>query len=52
MGKLSYNKTIKFVSAAKDVASTGLPTCHIPDDCTDSKRYPLFMASAFLYFIR
>ena len=21
-----------------------LPTCRIPDDCIDSKRYPLFMA--------
>jgi len=26
----------------------GLSRCHIPDDCIDSKRYPLFMARAVL----
>ena len=25
-----------------------VPTCRIPDDCIDSKRYPLFMARAVL----
>ena len=25
-----------------------LPNCRIPDDCIDSKRYPLFMARAVL----
>ena len=25
-----------------------LNKCHIPDDCIDSKRYPLFMARAVL----
>lgn len=25
-----------------------LPTCRIPDDCIDSRRYPLFMARAVL----
>lgn len=25
-----------------------LPTCRIPDDCIDSKRYPLFIARAVL----
>lgn len=25
-----------------------LARCHIPDDCIDSKRYPLFMARAVL----
>ena len=34
LGKLGYasHKTLE------------LPTCRIPDDCIDSKRYPLFMA--------
>jgi hypothetical protein len=26
------------------VACCLLPSCRIPDDCIDSKRYPLFMA--------
>ncbi len=27
---------------------TGCDSCRIPDDCIDSKRYPLFMARAVL----
>jgi len=27
---------------------TGMSSCRIPDDCIDSKRYPLFMARAVL----
>ena len=31
-------------SASKRVVEYQIPTCRIPDDCIDSKRYPLFMA--------
>ena len=27
---------------------TGIPSCRIPDDCIDPKRYPLFIARAVL----
>ena len=35
--------------AAQEIPETHtIPICRIPDDCIDSKRYPLFMARAVL----
>jgi len=36
------------VSPSQSAIRLRLSTCCIPDDCIDSKRYPLFMARAVL----
>ena len=38
----------KPISMTQDGAKLVLLRCRIPDDCIDSKRYPLFMARSVL----
>ena len=44
------NKFISLAHQVKDLLleREDIPTCRIPDDCIDEKRYPLFMARAVL----
>ena len=43
-------QTAQSAMARRELGKTlaNIPNCRIPDDCIDSKRYPLFMARSVL----
>ena len=41
-------ETLIVTAIAAVLIALAAPSCRIPDDCIDSKRYPLFMARAVL----
>lgn len=42
------DRRIRFLTKRLEIAEVVDPSCRIPDDCIDSKRYPLFIARAVL----
>ena len=48
MLSLAGYRTSGLEATGPDPSYQLLANCHIPDDCIDSKRYPLFMARAVL----